>query len=164
MYFFIQIQNGQPINHPALPSNLVQAFNNIPPDWEPFLRVEKPTPSVYQVLDSDEPTYQKVNGTWTDVWSLRDMTDAEKTAKQQSVIAAFNAMPQASNWSAWTLDQATCTMQPPISRPVPDQTKLDQHIFTFWCGAISNWKDTPPMPQDGKQYKFDFIAWNWVTV
>lgn len=163
MYFFIQIKDGQPVNHPALPANLVQAFGQIPTDWEPFLRVEKPTPSTYQVFDSEEPTYQKINGVWTDVWALRDMTPEEKAAKQQSVRDAFNSRPQSENWSSWVLDEATCAMVPPTPRPEPDQSKLDAKIFTLWCGAENNWKDTPVYPADGDQYNFDFLAWQWVV-
>ena len=91
------------------------------------------------------------------------MTAEEKSTKQQAVRDVFNAREQASNWSVWTLDEATCTMQPPISRPDPDQTKLNANIFTYWCGAENNWKNTPVRPTDG-QYKFDFIAWNWEEV
>ena len=154
MNLYIETENGQTKNHPAFEDNLLQAFGAIPDHWEPFVRVERPTPAVYQVLDSQEPTYQKIDGVWTDVWVLRDMTDAEKAARQQEVRDAFNMREQASNWSTWILDEATCTMVPPIPRPEPDQTKLDAHIFTFWCGAENNWKDTPARPTDG-QYKFD---------
>ena len=163
MNLYIETKNGQPINHPALEENLLQAFGAIPENWEPFIRVERPIPTVYQVLDSDEPTYQKIDGVWTDVWALKDMTDAEKSAKQQAVKDAFNSRDQASNWSSWILDETTCTMQPPISRPVFDEEKLNRSIITFWCGAENNWKDTPTKPTDG-QYKFDFIAWTWVLV
>jgi hypothetical protein len=163
MNLYIETENGQTKNHPAFEDNLLQAFGVIPEHWEFFNRVERPTLSVYQVLDSQEPTYQKIDGVWTDVWALRDMTAEEKLVKQQAVRDVFNAREQASNWSAWTLDEATCTMQPPIPRPDPDQTKLDANIFTYWCGAENNWKDTPTKPTDG-QYKFDFIAWAWVTI
>lgn len=148
--------NGNPINHPAFEDNLLQAFGAIPAHWEPFNRVERPTLSVYQVLDSQEPTYQKIDGVWTDVWSLRDMTSEEKSAKQQAVRDAFNTREQASNWSAWTLDETTCTMQPPIPRPDPVEG-----LDIRWCGAENNWKEVPTKPTDG-QYKFDFIAWQWV--
>lgn len=158
---YIQIESGQTVNHPAFEENLLQAFGAIPENWEPFIRVERPIPSLYQVSD-EQSTYQKINDVWTDVWNLRDMTAEEKSAKQQAVRDAFNTREQASNWSAWTLDEATCTMQPPIPRPDFDQTKLDAKIFTFWCGAENNWKDTLPRP-DGK-YKFDFIAWQWIEV
>ena len=164
MNLYIETENGVTKNHPAFEENLMQAFGAIPEHWEPFTRVERPTLGVYQVLESDEPVYAKVDGVWADVWSVRDMTAEEKSAKQQAVRDAFNTRDQAENWSAWTLDETTCTMQPPIPRPDPDQTKLDAKIFTFWCGAENNWKDTPAMPVDEYQYKFDFIAWNWVKV
>jgi glycosyltransferase involved in cell wall biosynthesis len=31
-------------------------------------------------MDSDMPTYKKVDGVWTDVWSIRNMTDEEMAA------------------------------------------------------------------------------------
>lgn len=162
MNLYIETENGQTKNHPAFEDNLMQAFGRIPDHWEPFVRVERPVPGVYEVLESQEPTYQKIDGTWTDVWSVRGMTVEEKTAKQQSVKNDWAAREQAENWSAWTLDEATCTMQPPIPRPEPDQTKLDAGIGTFWCGADNNWKDTPARPEG--DYKFDFFAWDWVAV
>lgn len=164
MKLYIETENGQTKNHPAFEDNLLQAFGQIPDHWEPFVRVERPVTGVYEVLESAEPTYEKVDGVWTDVWSLRPMTAQEKADKQQATIDAFNNRPQAENWSAWTLDEATCTMVPPIPRPEPDQAKLDQGIFTFWCGADNNWKDTPAHPTDGGQYQFDFLAWQWVEV
>lgn len=162
MKLYIQVENGQTVNHPAFEDNLLQAFGSILANWEPFVRVERPVPNVYEVLDSDEPTYKKINGVWTDVWALRPMTQKEKSSKQQAAIDAFNAREQASNWSAWTLDEATCTMQPPIPRPEPDQTKLNQRIYTVWCGADNNWRDTPVRPEG--EYKFDFLAWEWVEI
>jgi hypothetical protein len=159
MNLFIETENGVTKNHPALENNLIQAFGAIPAHWEPFIRVECPKPTVYQVLDSEEPTYSKVNGVWTDVWALREMTTEEKIAKQQAVITAFNLREQASNWSAWVLDEATCTMVPPIPRPAPVAGKI-----VAWCGADNNWKDTPAIPVDENQYKFDFLAWQWVQV
>ena len=160
MNLYIETQDGQPVNHPAFEDNLVQAFGSIPAHWKPFTRVERPVPGIYQLLESDEPVYAKVDGVWTDMWSVRELTAEEKTAKQQAVITAFNAREQAENWSAWTLDEATCTMVPPIPRPEPNQAKLEQRIMTVWCGADNNWKDTPVLPEGN--YKFDFIAWQWV--
>lgn len=162
MKLYIQTENGQTINHPAFEDNLLQAFGSIPDTWEPFTRVERPVPGIYDLLESDIPVYAKVDGVWTDVWAVREMTAEEKTAKQQAVITAFNTREQAENWAAWTLDEATCTMQPPIPRPEADEAKLTQRISTFWCGADNNWKDTPVRPEGN--YKFDFLAWAWVEV
>jgi len=159
MNLYIETENGAVKNHPATEDNLIEAFGVVPAQWEPFTYVDRPTPSVYQTMDSDEPAYAKVNGVWVDVWPLRDMTAEEKNTKQQAAITAFNAREQAENWSAWILDDATCTMQPPIPRPEPVEGKL-----VFWCGADANWKDAPAHPVDENQYKFDFLAWQWVQV
>jgi hypothetical protein len=164
MNLYIETENGVTKNHPAFEDNLIQAFGSIPAHWEPFTRVERPTPGVYQVLESQEAVYAKVDGVWTDVWSVREMTAEEKAAKQQAFINEFNSHEQAENWSAWTLDEAICRMAPPIPRPALDQTKVDAGILTMWCGADNNWKDTPAKPVDENQYKFDFFAWQWVTV
>jgi hypothetical protein len=164
MNLYIEIENGQLKNHPALEENLVKAFGSVPSNWEAFVRVERPTPTLYQVLASDTPSYAKVNGVWTDVWSIREMTTEEKTAKQQAVITAFNNREQSENWSAWVFDESVCRMVPPITRPELNQAKLNARIRTVWCGADNNWKDTPARPVDDNQYKFDFLTWQWVQV
>lgn len=162
MNLYIETENGVTKNHPAFEDNLIQAFGFIPAHWELFTRIERPVLGVYEVMTADEPTYEKVNGVWTDVWSLRKMTAEEKAVAQQAVRDAFNTREYASNWSAWTLDEATNTMQPPIPRPEPDQAKLDARIQTFWCGADNNWKDTAVRPEG--DYKFDFFTWQWVEL
>lgn len=161
MNLYIETKDGQPVNHPAFEDNLIEAFGAVPELWELFIRVEQPTPGVYEVLEDGDPTYQKIDGVWKDVWPLRAMTAEEKTAKQQSTISAFNNRNYAENWAAWTLDEATCTMIPPISRPAPDESKLVQGIMTFWCGAESCWKDAPVRPEGN--FKFDFLAWTWIS-
>jgi hypothetical protein len=126
-------ENGNNKNHPAFEDNLIQAFGKVPDHWETFVRVERPIPSVYQVLDSNESTYQKVDGVWTDVWALRDMTVDEKAAKQQAVKDLWAQRPNLANFSAWTFNEATCSYQPPI-----------------------------PMPTDGKPYRWDGTTNSWV--
>ena len=159
MNLYIETENGVTKNHPAFEDNLRQAFGSIPAHWEPFTRVDRPVPGVYQVLESDQAVYAKVNDVWTDVWSVREMTAEEKTAKQQAVITAFNAQDQASNWSTWTFDEATCAVVPPIPRPAPVEG-----VAVMWCGADNNWKEVPAYPVDDNQYKFDFTAWQWIQV
>jgi len=159
MNLYIETENGVTKNHPAFEDNLLQAFGEIPAHWEPFIRVERPALGVYEVLSSQEPTYEKVDGTWADVWHKRDMTAEEKAAKQQAIRDAFNFREQAENWSAWTLDEATCTMVPPIPRPAPVEG-----LDIRWCGADNNWKEVPARPVDDNQYKFDFVAWQWVLL
>ena len=162
MNLYIETENGTFKNHPAFEDNLIQAFGSVPNHWEAFTRVERPALGVYELMTSEVPSYEQVHGVWTDVWTKRDMTVEEKTAKQQAVITEFNTLPNAFNYSTWTLDEATCVMVPPITRPAIDQTKLDARIFTFWCGADNNWKDAPVCPEGN--YTFDFTTWSWVEV
>jgi hypothetical protein len=166
MKLYIEIENGQIKNHPAFEDNLIQAFGAVPAHWEPFVRVERPAIGMYQVLESEAATYTKVDGVWTDVWSIREMTAEEKETTRQAAITAaktaWAAREQAENWSAWVFNEETFKYEPPIPRPEKDQSKLDQRIYTYWCGAEGGWKDTPVHPE-GK-YTFDFLAWQWIPV
>jgi len=137
MNLYIQTENEQPINHPAFEDNLIQAFGSVPSNWEAFVRVEKPIPTIYQVLDSNEPTYQKIDGIWTDVWALRDMTADEKAAKQQAIKDLWAQRPNRDNFTAWTFDDATCTYLPPIPRPT------DGKIYR-WDGVTNSWVEFVP--------------------
>ena len=161
MNLYIEIENGVTKNHPALESNLIQAFGAIPEHWQPFIRVERPMPTFYQVLESNTPTYAKVNGIWTDVWPIREMTAEEKEVARQAAITelkeSWAARPQVENWSAWVFNEETIEYEPPIPRPDPIKGKI-----VLWCGADNNWKETPARPEG--EYKFDFFAWNWVAV
>jgi hypothetical protein len=154
MNLYIETENGATKNHPAFEHNLIQAFGSVPAHWEPFTRVERPTPSVYQVLESQEAVYAKVDGVWTDVWTIRDMTNEEKAAVQQAVRDAWALIPNAFNFTAWVLDETALRMVPPTPRPVEEGK-----IFR-WSGADNNWKEAPAKPEG--QYTFDFAQWSWI--
>jgi hypothetical protein len=146
MNLHIETENGQAKNHPAFEDNLIEAFGSIPENWEPFARVERPVPDAHQVLVSEQPSYEKVNGVWTDVWAIRDMTEEEKTIKQQELEAATVAgkpavqqavkdfwatLPNRENFSAWTFDEETCQYLPPTPRPTEGDFR--------WDGATNSW-------------------------
>jgi hypothetical protein len=156
MNLYIQIENGQPINHPAFENNLIEAFGQVPSYWEPFIRLEKPKLGPYQIFNSEESTYQKINGAWTDVWDIQEITEEEKTAKQQTVKNAWAARDQADNWSAWVFDETTCSYQCPVTRPTDR--------LVIWSRANNSWVDAPQRPDDGKNYKLDFYTSSWVEV
>lgn len=171
MELFIRIKDGQPFEHPIFGDNFRQAFpdvdvNNLPPEFARFERVERPVLDQYEVLVSEDPTYELVDGVYKDVWKKRDMTAEERVAKRQADIKAFKdawaGRPQSENWSAWVFNENTIKYDPPIPRPEKNQTKIDAGIFTYWCGTDNNWKDTPVCPEG--QYTFNFFAWQWVEV
>jgi hypothetical protein len=154
---YIQVVSGQPVNHPAFESNLIAAFGAVPADWVPFNRVERPTVGLYQVIDPPDATYEIVDGTWSDVWTVRDMTADEKVASQQFVRDAWAARPYASNFSAWVYDEADNSYKPPIPRPTDGQ-------LWRWSGSDNNWKLAPAIPTDGNVYAFNFDSWAWESI
>ena len=157
MKLYIQTENGQTVNHPAFEDNLIAAFGGVPDHWKPFVRVDRPTIGVYEVLESEQPAYEMVDGVWTDVWTVRPMIDEEKAAAQQAVRDAWALIPNAFNFTAWVLDEATLRMVPPIPRPVEEGK-----IFR-WSSADNNWKEAPARPEGEGQYVFDFAEWAWVS-
>jgi hypothetical protein len=155
MNLYIQIENGAPVNHPATEDNLAGAFGSIPDNWAPFVRVAQPVPGIYQVLDSEEPTYQQVDGVWTDVWALRDMTDAERAARQQAAQTAWAAQPNVANFAAWTFDETACKYVPPIPCPTDGSYA--------WRGTDNTWVAVPAYPEDGNNYTFDLATGTWTA-
>jgi hypothetical protein len=118
MNLYIETENGAIKNHPAFEDNLIQAFGSVPAHWEPFIRVERPILGVYELMTEEEPTYEKVNGVWTDVWIKRDMTAEEKTDKQQAVK---NAWVSNNGFASWTFSEATCVFEAPTPMPTDDK-------------------------------------------
>lgn len=138
MKLYIETENGLPKNHPALEENLLQAFGTIPDNWEAFVRVERPIPTIYQKLDNQEPVYLKVDSVWTDVWALRDMTSNEIAGKQQVVKDHWASLPNRENFTAWVFDEPSCSYVPPVEMP------KDGKLYR-WDGAVNNWIEiTPP--------------------
>ena len=154
--------NGTTVNHPAVDTNLIQAFGKIPDDWAPFTRTpfanagitlgvyEKPATSY--ILSSDGQT-------WQDNWSAVPMTDEEIARKQNNVIQTWANRPFADNFTAWTLDKTTCTMVPPTPRPTPPDGQAYR-----WNGKINDWQIASIMPSDGQNYTWNFDTWTWDVV
>jgi hypothetical protein len=137
MKLYIQIENGQPVNHPAIEENLIQAFGSIPDNWIAFERIERPQIGVYDLFDQDYPEYQLVDGIYKDVWLIRPMNELEISVKQQEVKDAWASLPNSENFTAWVFDEVTCSYILPVPRP--DDGKLYQ-----WDGAVNNWVEVTP--------------------
>lgn len=157
MKLYIKVENGLTIEHPAFEDNLLDAFGEIPVGWEPFVRVEKPTPPLYKEFDYPEVVYAKVNGVWTDVWRFRDMTPEEKLQRQQDVKNMWAKRRQLENFAAWVFDESLCDFVPPIPRPTDGKNY-------FWQGTTLSWVERPPYPEDGKTYRLNFTSAMWEEV
>lgn len=137
MKLYIKIENGQLIDHPILEENFIQAFpeidvNNLPSNFIEFVRKPRPFIDTYKVYDGFH--YELIDGVYTDVHHVRDMTDEEKIEKQNKAK---------SNWiiyggyKSWVFDEETCTFAPPI--PKPDSYKL-----YYWNEDTVSWVEFQP--------------------
>lgn len=84
MNLYIQIRDGQPIEHPIYEDNFIQAFphidiNNLPLDFSKFTRF--PCPNAANTFEKDVVSYEWVNGVVQDVWSVVPMTTEEREEK-----------------------------------------------------------------------------------
>jgi hypothetical protein len=152
---YIQVENGQTINHPALRINLLDAFGKIPANWEPFVRLAPPE-ELYKTLIVETPPHKKVGDVWVDAYTLVDMTAEEKAEVQQMTKDAWANMPNAFNFTAWVYNPDTNKFDPPVPRPTNGHYR--------WYGPLNNWREAPIPEDQSKSYKFDFVNWVYVEV
>jgi hypothetical protein len=86
MKLYIRLENGQPVDHPMLKENFIQAFphvdtDNLPEEFIEFVRVPHPKDlGIYEIYEGVH--YEIIDGVCTDVHTVREMTDEERIAKQ----------------------------------------------------------------------------------
>jgi len=88
MELYIQIKDGQPVDHPIFGENFRQAFpdidvENLPPTFAKFERIAEPAGGVFEVVEG--PSYEWVDGVVTDIWNIRQMTAEEELQKRQDL-------------------------------------------------------------------------------
>jgi hypothetical protein len=131
MELFIRIKDGQPFEHPIFGDNFRAAFpdvdtNNLPAEFARFVRVEAPAIGVYET--NQTVSYQLVDGVYTDVFSVEQMTAEEIAEKQQAV----KDMWAADGFTSWVFNAATCAFEAPTPYPA-DGKQYD------WDEAITSW-------------------------
>ena len=131
MNLYIQLQNGEPVNHPILEDNLKQAFpgidlNNLP---ETFARFERVVPTMLGVYEiSEGVTYEWVDDMVKDVHHRRAMTTEERTAKQDTVKADW----QQTGFASWIFNEETCAFDPPSPYPTDGKSYVWDEPTTSW--------------------------------
>jgi hypothetical protein len=120
MNLYIQLENGQPINHPIIEDNLVQAFpdidlDNLPSNFARFERVAADITGIYNVYEG--VSYEWVDGIVKDVHRLRAMTPEERAEKQNMIKDSWAESGNATNWPSWTFDEELCRYVPPVPYP-----------------------------------------------
>jgi hypothetical protein len=98
MNLYIQIQDGQPWQHPLLEDNVLQAWpgidlNNLPSNLAKFRRFQQPSVADMPVGNFQVAvcTYELASdGVYEDAWTVREMDDDEKriaTKAQKKSVA-----------------------------------------------------------------------------
>jgi hypothetical protein len=136
MELFIRIQNGQPFEHPIMGDNFRMAFpnvdtNNLPAEFARFVRVPAPMLGPYE--KNQTVSYQLVDGVYTDVFAVEQMTAEEISAKQQAVKDTWVAT---GGHASWIFNEVTCDFEEP---------------------------PRPPAPNDGNLYIWDAVTLTWVN-
>lgn len=131
MELFIRIKNGQPLEHPIFGDNFRQAFpdvdtNNLPAEFARFVRVAAPAVGVYEKNQS--VSYQLVDGVYTDVFLVEQMTAEEIAVKQQAVKDAWAA----NGFASWTFNETTCAFESPIPYPTDGKPYQWDESTTSW--------------------------------
>lgn len=135
MRLFIRIVDGVPFEHPIIEPNFKEAFpdvnlESLPPEYGRFIRVPAPALGPYE--KNQTVSYELVDGqtqTWTDVWSAEEMTQEEKTAKQDQVKAAW---AEGEAYASWTFNEDLCAYVPPVEMPA------DGNMYT-WDEENQQW-------------------------
>lgn len=138
---YLRIENGVPISHPVIESNLRQFFpdctiENPPEGFVRFERLPMPELGPYQVYD--HTTYEPSNFytdlynqlTYADMHHVRDMSLEER----DKIIAEFKQMNP--ELQSWVFDENTHTLVPPI--PKPDDGK-----DYIWLSVQNQWIEKP---------------------
>jgi len=151
MNLYIQIENGQPINHPAFEDNLIHAFGSIPSNWEPFTRIHQPLDLLTTPFQKAEFSYALGNDgkTWQDVWTAVEITEEERAA----LIAKTLNNPPFKNA---VLNTSDLTWSKP---PKPNDGK--NYLFNRQTGS---YVEAPTKPTDGQNYTFDWPTMTWVVI
>lgn len=134
MELVIQIRDGMPYEHPILVENLTQAFpgidiDNLPDNFARFERVDMPELGVYEVYEG--LTYEWVGSIVKDVHNVRQMSDEEKTQKQNEIKASWTAYP------SWVFNEEICYFEPPFGPPQDGKSYR-------WNEEVVNWVEFVP--------------------
>ncbi len=114
---YIKIVDGVAVDNPILGENLVSTFPHIdldrlPSEFAKFQKTPRPNCGVYELC---EYVYAaNAEGVYTEVWSVRPMTDYEKTQQQNLVKSNFIEL---NGPKSWIFSEEKCLMVAPVPRP-----------------------------------------------
>ena len=130
---YIQLnEKGKAFGAPYLESNLLHAYGEIPPNFEPYVKVVPPHLDIYETFVTKGPICKKIDGVWKEVWPKRAMLPHEKVHRQNQEKQRLSEHPHYDNYTAWSWNSETCQYDPPIPRP----NNGKEHL---WHGGANTW-------------------------
>ena len=125
MNLFIRIVDGNVFEHPIMEENFKQAFigidtENLPKGFAKFVRVEPPVLGVFEKYVGS--TYEFVDGVYTDIHHIVEISEEEKLAKIEEARKKLR--------SNWTLDEETLTPIIP-TKPVDGEYRWDEETLNW---------------------------------
>ena len=140
---YIKIVNGVAVDHPILEENLVSAVPGIDPDHLPdgfarFQKTPQPPLGVYELCECSYAANSE--GVYTESWTVRPMTNYEKTQQQNFVKSNFIKL---NGPTSWIFDEEKCLMVAPIPRPENiAPTVSSTGTIYMWDEATVSWVAT----------------------
>lgn len=151
MKLYIRVVDGAPYLHPVVEENLLQIHpeidvNNLPADWAPFQRVQRPSYVAADfVVVAEESTYILEGAVVKDYWAVRAMTPEERQVVidrelriaqrdlNELIATATNALQSANDAEKVLLESylaalASVSLDDPLSVVFP---KFDKSLFSL---------------------------------
>lgn len=131
MKLFIKIENNKPINYPLVESNLRLLH--------PYLNLESKTDlanygyAIFEKTPEPTSTYKKIavnEYVWEgdiikENWTIIELSEEEKTAKQNEQHTSWLATSANCKFPSWTFNVEKCRYEPPLPKP------LDEKIYAW---------------------------------
>lgn len=104
---YIKVVDNQPVDHPVLPANLIEAFGEVPSEYKLFWRTEKPELGMFEEWDTGAVQYGFVNGIWTDLWPKRLISQEKRQAIElETRQAIMQSIPRIREYAVEQLSTA----------------------------------------------------------
>jgi hypothetical protein len=128
---YIHIENGNPVNHPMVESNVRMIYpnfdpGNLPPNLAEFERTQFPALGIYEKFDT---SYEWDGNIIKEIHRVYEMTDEEKLEKQNQVKTNWYS---SNGYASWVFDEEMCGFIPPVPRP-------DNSVKYVWDEELQNW-------------------------
>lgn len=147
---YIKVIDGKTVDHPVMYSNLIAVFGVVPPEYEPFKRLNPPVLGNFEVFDTEAVQYAKEGEFWVDLWPKRAMT-AEELAPLHAQINNY-----VETYRADAIAQAQTALAATTDETEKQMWERYIHAITSYQMVDFNTSDMPVLPkrlENGRWFK-----------